>query len=263
MRIVIVTANRRGTASYCLPELLDHTAAEVVGVIYSAGRSGSKAKFYRQKIKKMAKIGLLGALNGIRIRSWFSVTHVAGKEIGDLEDICRKRNIPFMQTALMNSSETIELMKSLDPDLGLSLGNSFLSSKVFTVPRHGMVNIHGEELPAFQNAQSVIWQLYEGSAHTGYTIHKVEKKIDTGEILKQETFPIVIRDTLQHTVSDTCAEILRRACLGLVDTINHFEEYSRLSRAQGKGRSYTTPSFREFRRIQRNFNKLSKEARNQ
>jgi methionyl-tRNA formyltransferase len=263
MRIVILTANRRGTASYCLPELLDHTTAEIVGVIYSAGRPGSKARFYRQKIKKMAKIGLLGAINGIRIRSWFSVNNVAGKEIGDLEDICRKRNIPFKETALMNSNETVELLKSLDPDLGLSLGNSYLSPKVFSVPRRGMVNIHGEELPAFQNAQSVIWQIYEGNGHTGYTIHKIERKIDTGEILKQDTFPILFRDSLRETVAATCAEILRRAGEGLVDTINHFEEYDRVKRAQGKGRSYTTPSFREFLRIQRNFNKLKKESRNQ
>ncbi|HEY4205309.1 MAG TPA: formyltransferase family protein [Puia sp.] len=263
MRIVILTASRRGTASYCLPALLDHADAEIAGVIFSSGRPGNRMKFYRRKLKKMLGIGVMGALNGIRMRKWFSIDSVEGRPIEDIEEICLRRGVPFREMMLMNSPETADLLRSMNADLGLSLGNSYLSPKIFTAPRHGMLNIHGEVLPAFQNAQSVIWQLYEGSGHTGYTIHKIERKIDTGEILKQESFPILFRDRLQDTVTDTCAEILRRACDGLVDTVNHFTEYDRLKKPQGAGRHYTTPSFRQFLRIKRNFNKLKKERKSQ
>lgn len=260
MRIVILTANRKGTASYCLPDLLDHTGAEIVHVIYSRGKSKNKGAYYRQKLKKMRKIGLLGALNGIRMRKWFSINKAGGREIEDLESICTKRNIPFTETPLMNGPETIALMQALRPDLGLSLGNSYLSPKLFSIPGHGMLNIHGEVLPDFQNAQSVIWQLYEGKPVTGYTIHKIGKKIDTGEIFRQEIFPVLFRQTLRDTITDSCAEILRRSSAGLVETINHFEEYERLKKPQGEGRTYTTPSLWQFFRILKNFNALKRQA---
>jgi len=159
---------------------------------------------------------------------------------------------------VMNSPETMELMRSSEADLGLSLGNSFISPKVFSIPVHGMLNIHGEVLPEFQNAQSVIWQLHEGRNETGYTIHKVERKIDGGAIWKQEKFPILLKATLKDTVSATCAEILKRSAYGLADLLDHFEEYRKDARIQDKGNVYTTPSFRQYLKINRNFKALKK-----
>ena len=52
-----------------------------------------------------------------------------------------------------------------------------------------MLNIHHEELPAFRNAQSVIWQLHEGRNKTGYTVHEITREIDGGRILKQSRSP--------------------------------------------------------------------------
>ena len=256
MRLVILTAYRRGTASYCLPDLLQHTRAEIVHVIHSEGRIARKKDHYRRKLRKMLKIGLPGALNGIRMRKWYHITEAGGRPIGELETICRENNIPFTSVPAMNGQETRELLNALGPDLALSLGNSYISPKVFSIPKYGTLNLHGEVLPDYQNAQSVIWQLYNGSNVSGYTLHKMEKKIDAGEILKQEIFPIIFEPTLGRTVTATCAEILRRSSLGLVETVNHFEEYYSRRRPQGTGKSYTTPSLGQFLRILRNYKRL-------
>src|SRR3712207_8581825 len=58
------------------------------------------------------------------------------------------RSTLFPYTTLFRS-----LVKSADAALGLSLGNSYISSRIFTLPTYGMLNIHGEVLPDFQNAQ--------------------------------------------------------------------------------------------------------------
>src|SRR5439155_8886347 len=128
-------------------------------------------------------------------------------------------------TPFLNSKETVEIMQECKPDLGLSLGNSYISSKIFSIPVHGMLNIHGEVLPDFQNAQSVIWQIYEGRPETGYTIHKIDKGIDTGDIIRQEKFPIVFKESLAKTVSETCRLILERSAAGLVALLNDYEYY--------------------------------------
>ncbi len=258
MRVIILTSNKKGTASYCLSVLLERADADIVQVIYNRGQVKNKTKYYRQKIRKTFKIGLFGAINGIRMRKWYAITTVDGRPIEDIEAICKNKNIPFSVTEGINTLTTMELMTACNADLGLSLGNSYISPKVFSIPRNGMINIHGEILPKFQNAQSVIWQLHEGNAETGYTIHKVEKKIDTGRILKQEKFPILFRETLGQTVADTCTEILKRAANGLADVITDYQRYDQAAVAQGAGNSYTTPSLRQFFKIMKNFRKLKR-----
>jgi methionyl-tRNA formyltransferase len=256
MKIAILTSSRKGTASYCLPVLLENTDATVVQVIYCESAPKKKSAFYRRKLKKIAAIGILGALNGIRMRKWYDIDRVDGQEIGDIEEICQKNRIPFAVTTGINSDETIRALRSGAPDLGLSLGNSYIAPKVFTIPVYGMLNIHGEVLPRFQNAQSVIWQLYEGNTTTGYTIHQVSKKIDAGEIFLQEEFPILFKGSLGETVHATSTEILRRAALGLSGVVNFFDRYNSGKRVQGAGTSYTTPSFRQFLKIAANFRRL-------
>ena len=202
------------------------------------------------------KIGFIGALNGIRMRKWYSHSNNPELSLLDIELICSQHNIRFETTPSINTERTRELMSSANPDLGLSLGNGYIGSKVFSIPKKGMINIHGEILPQFQNAQSVIWQIYENSHETGYTIHKIDKKIDTGDIIKQERFPILFKNSLSETVRTTSAEILKRAAMGLIDVLNNFDQYYQKAIPQGKGRHYTTPGFFEFLRIRRAYLKL-------
>jgi methionyl-tRNA formyltransferase len=168
--------------------------------------------------------------------------------------LCKRLDIPYQETPFIGHPDTVKLFREANADLGISLGNPYIPTKVFSVPRFGMINIHGEILPQFQNAQSVIWQIYEGSKMTGYTIHKIDNRIDTGDILLQESFPIPLRDTLEQTVREGVDEILRKAGQGLAVVVNDFHALESGAKPQGKGKSYTTPSFTQFREMVRKFN---------
>ena len=124
-----------------------------------------------------------------------------------------------------------------------------------------MLNIHHEILPQYQNAQSIIWELYNGSAETGYTIHKIDKQIDTGEIVLQEKIPIVFRETLSDTVSFNYARLFDASVQGMVHIFENFEQYYLNAKPQGKGGHYTTPSLLQFLKIKLQFKKLKKERR--
>jgi methionyl-tRNA formyltransferase len=262
MRIIILTSHRKGTASYCLPLLIARTKVDIAMVILNEGRAKKGWKHYKKKIKKIYRIGIIGAINGIRIRNWFHIDRVNNTALGDIENICKAHNIAFYTTSSINCARTETLIRSVMPDLGLSLGNSYIGSQIFSIPSKGMINIHGEVLPQFKNAQSVIWQLYEGNRETGYTIHKIEKGIDTGNILKQEKFPIIFEDTLRKTISSTCTLILQKAAQGLVDVVNNFQHYSGNSFRQEGGKSFTTPSIWQYLKIKRQFQKLKSQFRN-
>ena len=140
--------------------------------------------------------------------------------------------------------------------MAISLGNGFIGPRIFSTPRFGMLNVHHEELPKFRNAQSVIWQLHEGSSQSGYTIHEVTRQIDGGRILKKGSQPIHFKDTLRKTVSCTYAAIWDAAALGLVDVLNAFNTHLENATEQGKGDHFTTPTYRQYRRIQSEWKRL-------
>lgn len=260
MKVIILTTSVYGTTGHHLPILAKCKDIEIAMVVVSQGQVSSRKRRLGKRIKKILKIGLLGAFNGVRMRQWYTEDVRKYCEIGNAEVFCKERNIPFKRVPHTNSEETQKIFKESGAEIGLSLGNGYISKKVFSIPKYGMLNIHHELLPQYQNAQSIIWELYDGSAETGYTIHKIDSKIDTGEIVLQERLPIVFRGTLDDTVAYNYARLFDASAQGLIRLFSNFNHYFFNAVPQGAGTSYTTPSFRQFMKIKRQFNKLQKEA---
>lgn len=259
MKVVVLTSSDYGAAAHHIPVLAGSGVCEVVMVIHCGMTPVSKSKFYKRKLQKILKIGIPGAINGIRMRKWYNedVQQILG--IKSLKEVCSACNIPLHSTPSVNSPETAALMQSCGAELGLSLGNGYIAKRIFSIPKFGMINIHHEILPEYQNAQSVIWQIYNMSDNTGYTIHKIDDHIDTGAILFQEKLPILFKDTLGSTVSHTFAELLEASAKGLVKVVAGFETFSAQARQQQHMKGYTTPTYFQFRRMLGNFEKLRKE----
>jgi methionyl-tRNA formyltransferase len=256
MKVLILTSSLNSTASHHLPYLLKSNIIEVVGVIYAKGHIQNKKRHYLRKIKKIWKIGILGTINGILIRKWYGENLKVIVEIKNLKQLCESYKIPFCETLAISTDATRNCMKQYQADLGISLGNSYIPPSVFSIPRLGMINIHHEVLPDYPNAQSVIWQLYNGSSETGYSIHKVSKQIDAGLILHVEKTPILFRRTLQETVTETLAKVMELSAKGLVDTLENFEKLSKEATTQVHNKFYTTPSFIQFMKMKRNWKNL-------
>ena len=260
--VVILTCGLRGSASIQLEKLIEAQNVRVKAVIYSQGEVKNKAKYARRKAEKIIQIGPLGALAGLKMRKWFSLGVHKYIEVPSIQDVCEKYGISFLTTPTINCEQTITYFKDVRAQLGLSLGNGYIGRKVYSIPTYGMYNIHLEVLPAYQNAQSVIWQLFNMSDTTGYTIHKIDEHIDTGDIVYSETLPIIFKDTLAETVSSTYASLWQASAEGLKKVLDDFHQYNSNSQPQGVGKSYTTPSLTQFRQIRRN-HKLLKEGQSE
>lgn len=257
MKVIVLTCERRGTASKCLPVLCKNKNIKVDRVILAQAVSPGWKKLFRSKVKKIFNIGILGTLNGIRIRDWYR-----DGEADDLVDVCNVHNVSFFETEFINCEETRKLFAESRADLGLSLGNGYIPKSVFSLPKNGMINLHGEILPNYQNAQSVVWPIYMMDKYTGLTIHQIDSHIDTGDILFQEKYPIEFHKTLEKTVRCSI-EITRQK---IPDAISYVcENYVTLAKdakKQGKGVSYTTPSIWKFFRMVRNNKTMMKEFSN-
>jgi methionyl-tRNA formyltransferase len=211
---------------------------------------------WRRKLKKISQIGVLGAVNGIRMqRSWYH------PDVTDLVLLCGQFGIPVFETDITNSDETVRLFEDACLDLGLSLGNGYILPRVFSVPRYGMINVHGERLPEYQNAQSVILPIYLETT-TGLTIHQIERSIDTGKILYREEYPIIFCKTLEQTVRKTIGVTQQRAAVAVRYVCDNYEALLRQARTQEGGQKFTTPSIRQFYRMVRNNAILYERSRN-
>lgn len=262
IEVIILTSSTTGSVSVQLAELVKSEKIKVNAVVLSQGQITNKKKYYQTKVNKIFKIGVFGALNGVRMRKWYSTGVSQYLKPSSINDLCDLHHIPLHITPSINCAQTINYFKDARADVGLSLGNGYIGSKIFSIPKFGMINIHHEELPAYRNAQSIIWQLYNNSGNTGYTIHKIDKHIDTGEILFQEIIPITFKESLANTVSYNYAELWKKSSKGLVKVLEDFETYFNGSTPHGQGSSYTTPSLKQYLRILNNFKKMKNASSN-
>lgn len=247
MRVVILTSSRFGSASDCLAALHASKTCTIVGVVLSGGHVPDRRKLLMRKLKKTLRIGLFGALNGVRMRKWYN----SGPS-EDLFELCQSLNLDLYQVDRINSRQTETVFDSLEADLGLSLGNPYISERIFSLPKWGMVNVHGELLPEYQNAQSVIWPIYFGKTQTGVTVHQIDRGIDTGKILYREEFPIEFHEQLQETVSKTILKTRAKTPAAVVKVVENFYALRDAAEPQPKGEPLTTPKLSQYLRMRKN-----------
>lgn len=103
-------------------------------------------------------------------RSLLKKANKMGIEIRNLEDVYSIENLLFL---------SLEFDKIVNP-------NKFKSNKLF--------NIHFSLLPKYKGMFTSIMPILNNEKATGVTLHKIDKGIDTGEIIAQKEFEIDLMD---------------------------------------------------------------------
>jgi len=246
MKLIILTSSKNGLPCLAVRALQSH-GLSIERIVFSKGEIINPRTQMLRKLRKTYAIGVLGAINGVRIRKWFQEVPTP-----DIFTVANECQIPLFETPTVNCQRTHELFVEAEADLGLSLGNSYIAERIFSVPRLGMINSHGERLPEYRNAQSIIWPIYFSEIITGVTLHLIDKSIDTGRILLKSEIPIQFRESLEATVRTTLPAITTRAVEALLQVCSNFSHYHKEAQSQGCGRAFTTPTFSQFIRMERN-----------
>ncbi len=251
-----MTQRTYGLGALALPLLGGDPRLDVVGLLHVSDGGGSRRP-WRRVLRKVRRIGPVGALNGVRMRRWYGQDLAQALDLRPVDEVAVGLGVPVVRVPGPGAPETERALRDWGADAALSLGNGYIPERVFSVPPLGMVNVHHELLPDFRGAQGVIWQLHEGSATTGFTIHAIDRSLDTGAVLLREEVPIRFGRTLGETVTTTMAELYRRSADRLSDVLANLEDLLRTSPPQGPGRSFTTPSLTAYRRIVENHTRLA------
>jgi methionyl-tRNA formyltransferase len=107
-------------------------------------------------------------------------------------ELSKKYNIPLQSFNDVKSAENLDFIRSLKPDLILSVrygkifGNEFL-----TIPTHGVINLHSGKLPNYRGVLAVFRALMNGDSEINATLHYIDDKtIDTGGIIGFSTLKV-------------------------------------------------------------------------
>lgn len=254
LRVALMTSGPIGGSGVVLERLTRVPQVELVCLIVSETIVAKRSR--KKMLQKIWKIGPLGALNGIRIRKWF------GHDMRtDAREVARAHGIPVVTVPRVNCDETVAALKQYAPDVGLSVGNSYIASRVFTVPRQGFVNFHGELLPEYPGAQSVVWPIYFGRTQSGYTIHRIDKGIDTGDVLYKRAVDIDFQPKLADTIRRTNDKVREELPEAFAALLADWDAHDAAAVPQKVERHFTTPTFWQYLRMERNNKRLWRERR--
>jgi methionyl-tRNA formyltransferase len=105
-------------------------------------------------------------------------------------DTAAKFGIALREVENFHSDEAIALIKAADADLGVIYGTNIIKESVFSIPRLGSINLHQGLAPYYRGGPPIFWELFNGEAEVGLTVHFVAAKVDTGDVVFQKRIPL-------------------------------------------------------------------------
>jgi methionyl-tRNA formyltransferase len=107
-----------------------------------------------------------------------------------VKDYALSQNIPVLQPEKLKSPDFLAQLHDLQPDLIVVVAFRMLPEQVWKLPPLGTINLHASLLPQYRGAAPINRVLMNGETETGLTTFFIEKEIDTGKIILQETVPV-------------------------------------------------------------------------
>lgn len=169
----------------------------------------------------------------------------------DLYETARRHDLPINFVPDFHAEESIKLIRNAGADLGVIMGTNILRESVFKIPRLGSINLHQGRAPYYRGGPPVFWELFNGETEIGITVHYVEKAVDTGQIIIQETVPLIYDYSYKLNYESFIKDFLGRLrgrCVHLVaEAVRRIAagEAEPWSQEVNSGRRYRLPTKRE------------------
>lgn len=136
-------------------------------------------------------------------------------------------NLPVAQPEKIGDEQSVELLKSLQPDLFVTCAfGQFLPQRVLDIPKMGTVNVHGSLLPKYRGAAPIQWAIINGDKVTGITTMLTVLKMDAGDILLKREIELddeitagQLHDRMSLLGAETLLETLRGLEAGTITPV--------------------------------------------
>ena len=138
-----------------------------------------------------------------------------------------EQGIPVLQPEKLKDPLFIEQLAALRADLQIVVAFRMLPEVVWNMPRLGTFNLHASLLPQYRGAAPINWAIINGDKETGVTTFFLKHEIDTGDIIHQESIPILptdnagtMHDKLMQLGADLTVKTLEEILAGTVKQVS-------------------------------------------
>ncbi len=130
------------------------------------------------------------------------------------------KQLPLLQPEKMNDPAFINHLKELAPDVMVVVAFRMIPEVVWSIPPLGTFNLHASLLPQYRGAAPINHAVMNGETTSGLTTFFIDHKIDTGNIILQDSINIApeetageLHDRMMLTGADLVMETLRLIAL--------------------------------------------------
>ncbi len=114
-----------------------------------------------------------------------------------VKEYALEHSIPILQPEKLRDENFLRQLDEFNADLFVIVAFRMMPECVWRRPRLGTINLHGSLLPKFRGAAPINWALVKGEKRTGVTTFFIDDKIDTGEMILQDSTTVYSGDNFQ------------------------------------------------------------------
>jgi len=133
------------------------------------------------------------------------------------ECIIKNTGIQVYYVENFNDNDCLKLLNKLNPDYIVLGGSRILKEPVINTVKKGILNSHPALLPKYQGLDCVSWSILNNDP-VGATVHFIDKGIDSGPIILQESIDYSDCNSLIEVrikAMKKCADLMLKSLIGL------------------------------------------------
>ncbi|GGY40509.1 methionyl-tRNA formyltransferase [Streptomyces omiyaensis] len=148
-------------------------------------------------------------------------------------DLAEEHGVPVAIRNRPDDDELFDLLKAADPDIIVANNwRTWIPPHIYSLPRHGTLNVHDSLLPKYAGFSPLIWALVNGESEVGVTAHMMDEVLDAGDIVDQRAVPVGPTDTTTDLFHKT-VDLIAPVTIGALARIAAGEtEFTRQDRSQ-------------------------------
>jgi methionyl-tRNA formyltransferase len=152
-------------------------------------------------IKSMKYVYSIGGFKGTIKLIWLMLVKYADEALKNksylsVENVFKKKNIPVLIIQNPNDESFILNLSKYSPDIIYNSSPNILKKPLLSLPTLGCVNRHAGKLPFYRGIEPVFFAFLNGESSATITYHKMDEKIDGGEILWEHDEMIGVNDSV-------------------------------------------------------------------
>ena len=107
-----------------------------------------------------------------------------------IKKVAVENNIPVFAVDDIRDNNFIDKLRALNADIFIVIAYKILPKKIYSMPKHGAVNLHASLLPEYRGASPIQRCLIDNKRKTGLSSFYINKTIDGGSLIFQKEIKV-------------------------------------------------------------------------